>query len=114
MQDQRARSTCKINVQDQRVWKTRMEARLSALGFAVRRTVPVDDFTRDRPVFFLFFEFVGFGPQLGGHDSQALGGGEVEALTRDTDAIIRLASEKFGCWGRHGTLLFTGSTVQGR
>src|SRR5437868_7020852 len=87
-------------------------ARLFALGLAVGRAVPLDHFAGNGLVLILF-NLVGLGPQLGGHDSQALGGGEIEALTRDTDAIVRLSSEEFGGRSRQGTVLSTNSTVQG-
>jgi hypothetical protein len=89
------------DMQDQRVWKTR----LSVIGFAVGRTIPLNNGGWNCLVFVLF-DLISLGPQLGGHDSQALGSGEVETLTRDTNAIVRLASEKIGSQGRHGNAPF--------
>jgi len=92
-------------MQPQRLWKTRGATRLFAFGFAVGRTIPLDHFSWNCLVF-IFFDLIGLGSQFGGHDSQALGGGEVETLTGDTDAIIRLAPQKLGSRGRHGTHSF--------
>jgi hypothetical protein len=63
---------------------------------AILGRIPLHDARPTIPPFVLF-DFSGLGIELGGHQSQPLGTGEIEATPGDPEAVFGLAAQKLGC-----------------
>jgi hypothetical protein len=57
-------------------------------------------------------DLVGLGLELGGHQAQALGAGEIEAAPRDAEAVFSLATQELGSEHDQGNAWLWVSVVQ--
>jgi hypothetical protein len=70
--------------------------------------VPLDD-ARPPVLAFVLVHLGGLGVELGGHQAQTLGAREIEAASRDAEAVFGLATEELG--GQHQLFCFFFSGV---
>ena len=59
--------------------------------------VPRDEARRGPPVLPVFlFQFGGLGLEFGGHQAQTLGARQIEAASRDAEAVFSLVTQELG------------------